>query len=225
MLGRIADRVCLGFAEAARFFPEGRSVHTGNPVRAAVLAAPPVASATPGLLAFGGSQGARHLNDALLAAAEHLHLSTVRVRHQTGTADHDRVVAGWARLGVPARVDAFVTDMGGAYAEADVVVARAGAMSCAEVTARGLPAILVPYPHAADDHQRYNAEALVRAGAAMIIVDRELDGERLAAALASLFDDVDLRTRMASAARAAGRPQAAAHVADACASLFPRISP
>jgi UDP-N-acetylglucosamine--N-acetylmuramyl-(pentapeptide) pyrophosphoryl-undecaprenol N-acetylglucosamine transferase len=113
-------------------------------------------------------------------------------------------------------VDAFVTDMGWAYAEADVVVARSGAMSCAEITARGLPAILVPYPHAADDHQRYNAEALVRAGAAMLLLDRDCDGERLAAALEPLLDDADLRGRMAAASRAAGRPDAAARVADVC---------
>jgi UDP-N-acetylglucosamine--N-acetylmuramyl-(pentapeptide) pyrophosphoryl-undecaprenol N-acetylglucosamine transferase len=218
-LGRIAGRVCVGFAEAAGWFPAGRSVHTGNPVRAAVLAAPPVAHPTPGLLVFGGSQGARHLNDAMLDAAARLGAlaDTLRIRHQTGSADAERVTAGYARLGIPARVDAFVTDMGAAYADADLVVARAGAMSCAEITARGLPAILVPYPHAADDHQRRNAEVLVRAGAATLIADADLDGERLAAALRPLLADADVRGRMAAAARAAGRPDAAARVADVCA--------
>jgi UDP-N-acetylglucosamine--N-acetylmuramyl-(pentapeptide) pyrophosphoryl-undecaprenol N-acetylglucosamine transferase len=226
-LGRLAHRVCLGFEEAARFFPAGRAVHTGNPVRAAVLAATPTAQATPGLLVFGGSQGARRLNDAILAAAERLRTlpGAVRIRHQTGTADHERVVDGWSRLGIAARVDAFVTDMGAAYADADVVVARAGAMSCAEITARGLPAILVPYPHAADDHQRHNAEALVRAGAAILIADGELDGERLSAALRPLLEDAGARQRMAAAARLAGRPDAAERVADFCAALFPHASP
>ena len=226
-LGRLADKVCLGFEEAARFFPSGRAVHTGNPVRAAVLAAPSTVHATPGLLVFGGSQGARRLNDAILAAAERLGaaMTALRIRHQTGTADHDRVASGWARLGIAAQVDAFVDDMGSAYADADLVVARAGAMSCAEITARGLPAILVPYPHAADDHQRHNAEALVRAGAALLILDHELDGERLAAALHPLLADAGARARMASAARLAGRPDAAERVADACAALFPRASP
>jgi len=196
----------------------GRSVHTGNPVRAAILAAPAAAQATPGLLVFGGSQGARRLNDALLDAAGRLgpRIGALRIHHQTGVPDHDRMVAGWASLGIAARVDAFVTDMGGAYAEADVVVARSGAMSCAEITARGLPAILVPYPHAADDHQRHNAEALVRAGAATLLLDRDCDGDRLAAALAPLLDDADVRGRMAAASRAAGRPDAAARVADVC---------
>src|SRR5204863_1619932 len=87
------------------------------------------------------------------------------VTHQTGAADVDEVRAAYAALGLPARVEPFITDMAGAYATADVVISRAGAMSCAEVTAVGLPAILVPYPHAADDHQRRNAEVLVAAGA------------------------------------------------------------
>jgi UDP-N-acetylglucosamine--N-acetylmuramyl-(pentapeptide) pyrophosphoryl-undecaprenol N-acetylglucosamine transferase len=217
-LGRLAGRVCLGFAEAASYFPAGRSEHTGNPVRAAVLAAPPVSEPSPGVLVFGGSQGARHLNDAMLGAVEGLGavVGRIRIRHQTGPADRERVAAGYARLGVPADVIGFVTDMGSAYAVADVVVARAGAMSCAEITARGLPAILVPYPYAADDHQRRNAEVLVRAGAATMILDRELDGERLASALRPLLEDAPTRARMAAAARAAGRPDAAARVADVC---------
>jgi UDP-N-acetylglucosamine--N-acetylmuramyl-(pentapeptide) pyrophosphoryl-undecaprenol N-acetylglucosamine transferase len=106
--------------------------------------------------------------------------------------------------------------MGAAYAAAHVVVARAGAMSCAEVAARGLPAVLVPYPHAAGDHQRRNAEALVAAGAAVMILDRDLDGERLAATLAALIDDEAIRSQMAARAAALGRPDAAARVADAC---------
>ncbi len=217
-LGRLADRICLGFAEAASYFPAGRATHTGNPVRAAVLATPSLADPKPGLLLFGGSQGARRLNDAMLAAAERFGplVHGIRLTHQTGTADAERVTAGYARLGVAADVAAFVTDMGPAYAAADVVVARAGAMSCAEITARGLPAILVPYPHAADDHQRLNALVLVRAGAAHMILDRELDGERLASALGPLLDDAGARASMAAAARAVGRPDASVRVADVC---------
>ena len=220
VLGRLADRVCLGFADAVHFFPADRCVHTGNPIRADVLAPSAVAEAGTGLLVFGGSQGARRLNDAFLDAVERLLplLASARIRHQTGSSDHDRVAAGYARLGIPARVDAFVTDMGGAYAAADIVVARAGAMSCAEITARGLPAILVPYPHAADNHQYRNAEVLVYADAAILLRDAELDGDRLAAALRALLDDASLRNRMATAARAIGRPDAAARVADVCAS-------
>jgi UDP-N-acetylglucosamine--N-acetylmuramyl-(pentapeptide) pyrophosphoryl-undecaprenol N-acetylglucosamine transferase len=226
-LGRVADRICVGFAEAARFFPPGRVVHTGNPVRAAILAAFSIPHEGLGVLVFGGSQGARHVNDAVLAAAGRLGpaLARCRIRHQTGTADHERVVAGWASLGITARVEPFVVDMGTAYAEADLVIARAGAMSCAEITARGLPAILVPYPHAADDHQRHNAEVLVAAGAARMILDRDLDGDRLATVLRPLLDDGDLRTQMTAAARAAGRPDAALQVAQVCEALIRVGSP
>jgi UDP-N-acetylglucosamine--N-acetylmuramyl-(pentapeptide) pyrophosphoryl-undecaprenol N-acetylglucosamine transferase len=121
--------------------------------------------------------------------------------------------------GSASRVEPFIADMGGAYAEADVVVARAGAMTCAEVTAVGLPAILVPYPYAADDHQRRNAEVLVHAGAAEMILDRELTGERLAAAIAALADDPERRAAMAARARALGRPDAAVRVAEVCLGL------
>src|SRR5262249_37518748 len=159
------------FAESAAYFPSGRAVHTGNPIRAAVLGAPRPARARPGLLVFGGSAGAHRVNTAMLEAAGSLRdaLAGVEVTHQTGVVDLDAVRAGYAALGLDARIEPFIDDMGAAYAGADVVVARAGAMTCAELTALGLPAVLVPYPYAADDHQRLNAEVLARAGAAEIV--------------------------------------------------------
>ncbi|HJW69041.1 MAG TPA: undecaprenyldiphospho-muramoylpentapeptide beta-N-acetylglucosaminyltransferase, partial [Candidatus Binatia bacterium] len=191
-LGRFARRICLGFPEAAAFFPRGRAVHTGNPVRPQVLAALDTpAAAGLGLLIFGGSQGAHRLNEAGVAALEALGpiARGLRIRHQTGAVDRGDVAAAYQRLGLDARVEVFVEDMGTAYREASIVVSRAGAMSCAEISAMGLPAVLVPYPYAADDHQRRNAEILAAAGAARVILDRELDGARLAAALAPLLDD------------------------------------
>jgi UDP-N-acetylglucosamine--N-acetylmuramyl-(pentapeptide) pyrophosphoryl-undecaprenol N-acetylglucosamine transferase len=227
LLGRLARRVCVGFAESAAFFPAGRAVHTGNPVRADVLAArdapPPVrADGRLGLLVFGGSAGAHRLNEAAVAA---LRLRGARapgfdILHQTGATDVDAVRNGYTGAGVAARVVPFIDDMGAAYVAADVVVGRAGAMTCSEVAVVGRPAILVPYPFAADDHQRRNAEVLVAAGAAELILDRELDGERLAAALEGLAADPDRRARMAAAARALGRPDAAERVADGCVALM-----
>lgn len=219
LLGRLAGRVCVGFAAAARCFPAGRALWTGNPVRRAILAA---AARPPrerlGLLVFGGSQGAHRLNEAAVEAVRLLGplATAIDVVHQTGAADRDAVATGYAAAGVRARVEAFIEDMAGAYAGADLVVARAGAMSCAELTAVGLPAILVPYPFAADDHQRANARVLVEAGAAEMLLDRDLDARRLAAALDRLLRDAALRSRMAVAARALGSPDAAARVADAC---------
>jgi UDP-N-acetylglucosamine--N-acetylmuramyl-(pentapeptide) pyrophosphoryl-undecaprenol N-acetylglucosamine transferase len=222
-LGRFAERICVGFAEAARFFPPGRAVHTGNPIRPEVLAAPAAAPHDgPGLLIFGGSQGAHHLNEASVAALDRIgpRAAAWRIRHQTGAADLAEVSAAYRRLGLMARVESFVDDMGGAYREADVVVSRAGAMSCAEITALGLPSLLVPYPWAADDHQRRNAEILVEGGGAQMILDRDLDGDRLAAALSNLLVDREARAAMAARARALGRPDAARHVAEVCVAIL-----
>jgi UDP-N-acetylglucosamine--N-acetylmuramyl-(pentapeptide) pyrophosphoryl-undecaprenol N-acetylglucosamine transferase len=220
MLARLARRVCVGFEATAASFRPGLAAYTGNPIRAGVLRA--LAARTPherpALLVFGGSAGARRLNRATVDAVPLLRArgTDLDVRHQTGTQDVDEVRAAYARLGVPARVEPFIGDMGAAYAAADLVVARAGAMTCAEVTAAGLPALLVPYPHAADDHQRRNAEVLAAAGAAEIIPDHQLDGARLAAALAALLEDPAKRTAMAAQARALGRPDAATRVVDEC---------
>jgi len=226
-LGRFARRVCLGFPEAASFFPSGRVIHTGNPVRPEVLAAldtPPAVGL--GLLIFGGSQGAHRLNRAAVAALEALGpiARGLRIRHQTGAADRGEVAAAYQRLGLDARVDVFVGDMGAAYRDASIVVSRAGAMSCAEICAMELPAVLVPYPYAADDHQRRNAEILAAAGAARVILDRDLDGPRLADALAPLLHDPSTRTAMAARSRDLGRPRAAADVAEVCMEVIQRRS-
>jgi UDP-N-acetylglucosamine--N-acetylmuramyl-(pentapeptide) pyrophosphoryl-undecaprenol N-acetylglucosamine transferase len=223
VLGRLARRVCVGFADTVTSFPPGRAVHTGNPLRRGVLAASARGPhERPGLLVFGGSAGAHHLNLAVLEAMSALgpRAHAWDVTHQTGAADLEAVRAGYARLGVTARVEPFVTDMGAAYAAADVAVARAGAMTCSELAAVGLPAILVPYPFAADDHQRRNAEVLVAAGAAVMLLDRELDGARLAATLQALQDDPARRASMAARARALGRPDAAERVAEECERLL-----
>jgi len=210
----------VGFAESIRFFPPGRAVHTGNPVRADLLRPRP-ARTRPGLLVFGGSAGAHKLNEATVGALAVLGPTArgLDVTHQTGAADVDAVRARYAGLGLTVRVEPFITDMGAAYAAADVVVGRAGAMTCAEVTAVGLPAILVPYPYAADDHQRRNAEVLAAAGAAETILDADLTADRLAERLRALLDDPSRRATMAARARDLGRADAARRVADECLAL------
>src|SRR5947208_3447724 len=189
----------------------------GIEVRADLLRPRPP-RARPGLLVFGGSAGAHRLNQAMLDALGHLGptLAALDLTHQTGEADLDMVRAAYAARGLTAHIEPFIRDMGAAYAAADVVVARAGATTCAELTAVGLPAILVPYPYAADDHQRRNAEVLVRAGAAEMILDAELAGARLAERLHALLDDAGRRAAMAARARELGRPDAAARVAEEC---------
>jgi len=220
MLVRLARRACVGFAESIRFFPAGKAVHTGNPVRADLLRPRPERTRS-GLLVFGGSAGAHKLNEATVGALAALGPTARRldVLHQTGTADVNAVRARYAALDLGVRVEPFITDMGAAYAAADVVVGRAGAMTCAEVTAVGLPAILVPYPYAADDHQRRNAEVLAAAGAAETILDADLTAERLAGRLRGLLEDPARRATMAARARDLGRPDAAQRVADECVAL------
>ena len=217
VLARLARRICVGFAESIAFLPRARAVHTGNPVRADLIRPRPP-RARPGLLVFGGSAGAHRLNQAMLDALGPLGptLAGLDLTHQTGAADLETVRAAYAARGLAARVEPFIADMGAAYAAADLVVARAGAMTCAELTAVGLPAILVPYPYATDDHQRRNAEVLVRAGAAEMILDAALDGERLGTALRRLLEDAGRRETMAARARALGRPDAAERVATEC---------
>jgi len=221
VLGRLARRVCTTFEAANRYFPPGRVVLTGNPVRqfSAVPAPAPAAGFT--LLAFGGSQGARRLNEALADAAPALRaaLPELRVVHQTGAADRDAVAARWAAAGVAADVVPFIDDMGAAYAAADLVVCRAGATTVAELTALGKPAILVPYPFAADDHQRANAEVLEARGAAVLLLDRDCSGARLAAAVLALANDRPRLRAMAAAAKRLGVPDAAARVVATCRAL------
>jgi UDP-N-acetylglucosamine--N-acetylmuramyl-(pentapeptide) pyrophosphoryl-undecaprenol N-acetylglucosamine transferase len=220
LLGRIADRVCVSFAESARYFPPDRTVETGNPVR---LAAPqPRTSEDFSVLVFGGSAGARRLNEVGVEAFAQLAAAgrTVRIVHQTGQAEAETVAARYRAHGLDADVRPFIDDMPSAYAAADLVVCRAGASTLAELTALGKPAILVPYPYAADDHQRRNAEALVARGAAVMILDQQVTGEKLAAEIARLRDDSATLRLMAQAARALGRPDAAERVVDVCLALL-----
>ena len=222
LLGRLGSRVCVGFEETVGRFAPGQAVHTGNPIRTRVIETPRMRRDRLGLLVVGGSGGAHHVNAAMVEAAGCIVdlLRNVDVLHQTGPTDAPGMRAAYAQLGLPVRVEPFIDDMGAAYAGADVVVSRAGAMTCAELTALGLPSILVPYPFAADDHQRANAEVLVRAGAADMIPDRELSGGRLGDAIAGLVGDAGRRTKMAANARALGRPEAAARVAGECERLL-----
>ncbi|MDX2170346.1 MAG: undecaprenyldiphospho-muramoylpentapeptide beta-N-acetylglucosaminyltransferase [Deltaproteobacteria bacterium] len=218
VLGRLARRVCTTFEAANTYFPASRVVLTGNPVRAFASAAGVAPHRGFTLLAFGGSQGARRLNQALADAAPTLRaaIPDLRVVHQTGAADRDALAARWAAAGVDADVRPFIDDMGAAYAAADLVVCRSGATTVAELTALGKAAILVPYPFAADDHQRANASVLAERGAAVLVLDQECSGERLAAEVLALAGDRGRLQAMGEAARQLGRPDAAARVVATC---------
>ena len=223
LLGRLATKVCVGFPRTARFFPAHKAVCTGNPVRwsgPAPETRPSTQAAGFTLLIFGGSAGARRLNQTGPPAAA-MFGKGVNVIHQTGKADQAEVSAAYARLGVDAAVVPFIDNMHEVYTTADLVVCRAGAMTLAELTTLGKPAILIPYPYAVDDHQRANAEVLVQAGAAQIILDAELTPERLSQAIEALMNDRRRLEDMARAAVALGRPDATAAVVRECLACLP----
>jgi UDP-N-acetylglucosamine--N-acetylmuramyl-(pentapeptide) pyrophosphoryl-undecaprenol N-acetylglucosamine transferase len=193
-----------------------KGVLTGNPVRGGFAAQPRKDHREPlALLAFGGSQGSRVLNQALVAALPHLPgAGRLRIVHQTGPAMRDEVEAAYRAAGRAAEVVPFLDDMERRFGEADLVVSRSGATTCAELTAAGKAAVLVPFALAADDHQRTNARALAAAGAAVVLEERDLSGESLADAVRALVDEPTRIAAMEEAARRIGRPDAAARVAD-----------
>jgi UDP-N-acetylglucosamine--N-acetylmuramyl-(pentapeptide) pyrophosphoryl-undecaprenol N-acetylglucosamine transferase len=228
---RWADRVAVTFpGSAGRFRHPERCAVTGDPVRQEILEldrdARRVAAREhlglrpdrPTLLVFGGSQGARTLNRAVTEAHPRWGTDDLQILHAAGRSLHAEAVEAWepvraARPGLHVEVVDFIDDMAGAYAAADVVVCRAGATSIAELSALGLPAVLVPYPHATGDHQTANARAIEHAGGAVVIEDAELDGASLQAAVEPLLTDPQRHAETASASRAFGRPDAAANVA------------
>jgi UDP-N-acetylglucosamine--N-acetylmuramyl-(pentapeptide) pyrophosphoryl-undecaprenol N-acetylglucosamine transferase len=193
-----------------------KGVLTGNPVRGGFAALPVKQHQQPlTLLAFGGSQGSRVLNRALVEALPHLPgEERLAIVHQTGPAMRNDVEAAYRAAGRGAEVVAFLDDMEERFAAADLVLARSGATTCAELTVAGRAAILVPFALAADDHQRTNARALERAGAAVMLEEKDLSGAALAAAVRALLDEPARIAAMEEAARRVGRPDAAARVAD-----------
>jgi UDP-N-acetylglucosamine--N-acetylmuramyl-(pentapeptide) pyrophosphoryl-undecaprenol N-acetylglucosamine transferase len=216
-LGRCITRALVSFPEAGRYFPEGRWEVTGLPVREEFFAIPPKPrEAVLTVLLTGGSQGSRRLNEA---ARESWPLFAggplpVRFIHQTGPAAYPELAAAFAATGLEGELVPFLDDMPGAFARSDLVVCRSGAGAVAELAAAGKPAILVPFPYAADDHQLRNAEAFAAAGAARLVLDREMTGRRLFEEVMSLASEPGRLERMGQAARKLARPGAARRAAD-----------
>ena len=218
LLAPLVRRIYVAFPDArwGRWAPKVRQ--TGNPIREGLLGAAPVKK-KPGMvtvLVCGGSQGARRINAAMGEALPYLPLERMRFVHQTGAADEAAVCSAYAAVGAESRVQAFFYDMGAQYAAADLVVCRAGATTVAELTALGKPAIFIPYPHAADDHQRHNARILAEQGAGEMIVEEALDGKKLAGRIRCCLEDPHRLSAMAAAARRLGRPDAADVVVADC---------
>ncbi len=219
VLAKFARRVLAAFPKA---FPPGIEADVvGNPVRAEIVMQP-----TPSerfarregplrVLVVGGSLGASRLNAVVPFAVKQSGL-TLHVRHQAGERGIDAARAAYAQAGVAGDVSPFIDDIATAYAEADLVICRAGALTVSELAAVGVAAILVPFPAAVDDHQTFNAQFLVREGAAVLIADRDLTAERLAAELRELCPGRGKLLAMAERARLVARPRAAEDLAAAC---------
>jgi UDP-N-acetylglucosamine--N-acetylmuramyl-(pentapeptide) pyrophosphoryl-undecaprenol N-acetylglucosamine transferase len=220
-LAPMARRLYLGFEKARGYFRKGAPVMvTGNPLRAAIRPGPDVNArkdfGLPAdghvLLVFGGSQGAMTLSRA--AAGYLLRRTDIQAIVQTGESGYGEIREMLAGAGSRVFVSPYIEDIGRAYSAADFALARAGALSVSELAAAGLPSVLVPYPHCADDHQAHNAMVLVEAGAALMIEDSVLDADTLAEALDPVFGDSGLLGRMRGALAPFQGNRAAAAIAD-----------
>ncbi|MEP7075540.1 MAG: undecaprenyldiphospho-muramoylpentapeptide beta-N-acetylglucosaminyltransferase [Acidobacteriota bacterium] len=210
-LAMFVKRAALTFDEALPYFGN-KGVVTGNPVRKEFFDVPPrTLGEQPSILIFGGSQGARAINEAMIEGLAELSewKNKMSITHQTGEADFEHVRqayrdAGWESVDVRP----YISNMVDSFASADLVVCRAGATTCAELAAAGKPAIMVPLPTAADDHQRKNAEALRRAGSAKMILQKDLTGKALAQEISDLIGSPEVILEMGIAARKLGRKNA-----------------
>jgi UDP-N-acetylglucosamine--N-acetylmuramyl-(pentapeptide) pyrophosphoryl-undecaprenol N-acetylglucosamine transferase len=218
ILSRLSKAALCGFSGALP-----RAEWVGNPVRREIAALPPPAErfaermGPARVLVLGGSQGARALNERLPQALAMLPtVQRPEIRHQCGAKLLEAARAAYANAGIDARVEPFIDDMAAAYAWADLVVCRAGALTLAELAAGGVGAVLVPFPFAVDDHQTANARAWVDAGAAVLLPESTADAVQLAALLAELLADRTRLLAMARAARTLAKPAAAQRIADVC---------
>jgi UDP-N-acetylglucosamine--N-acetylmuramyl-(pentapeptide) pyrophosphoryl-undecaprenol N-acetylglucosamine transferase len=214
IMAPIVSSAAVHFEETCRYFK--RCQVTGVPVRHAFfnLPARPEGS-PPTLLVFGGSQGAHAINEVVMSSLPALMelIPGIHLIHQTGERDYNDAQAAFLRSGAHAEVFPFVEEMAEMFARADLLLCRSGASTVAEVTAAGKPAIFVPFPHATDDHQLRNAQALERAGAALVIAEKDLTAERLVHAVSALLCDPARRARMSAACRKLAHPDAAREIA------------
>lgn len=233
LLARFADQVFITLEESAGYFPGNSTLLTGNPLRRQILdmvnkqnapLIPPLPAevckqSQQGefhLFIFGGSQGAHAINSAMVDALPFLKQRQIKLKitHQTGEKDCDQVAGAYRAAGVEARVTAFIGDMATEYARADLIICRAGATTIAEVTACGKACLFIPFPHAVDDHQRRNAEALLKKEACFMLLEQELTGQRLAETIRELAEDPQTVIRTGERASGLARLDAATIIVD-----------
>jgi UDP-N-acetylglucosamine--N-acetylmuramyl-(pentapeptide) pyrophosphoryl-undecaprenol N-acetylglucosamine transferase len=226
----IINRIFVAFESTQRFFDPSKTQVVGTPVRQAFLrvaaqdAAPAATGTSRRLLVFGGSQGAKAINQAMIDALPFLKEMPMEltITHQTGEADHARVAAAYEQVGVTARVIPFLYDMPSVLGEADLVVSRSGAMTIAELTVCGKAAVLVPLPNAIYNHQLRNAEVMAQAGGAVLLAQQELTGARLAEEIKAILGDTERLLEMSRKSRAMRRIDAAETIVRECYQLMGR---
>lgn len=221
VVARFVSAAAVHFEQTAEYFHN--AVVTGVPVRPAFFQIPekPYVQNSPTLLVFGGSQGARAINQVMVRSLPELmkRVHGLKLVHQTGERDYNEAQSAYAQAGIPAEVHKFIDDMPAFFARADLVLCRSGASTVAEIAAAGKPAVFVPFPLAADDHQRRNAEALERAGAAIVLEETKLDEVWLVDTVSALLEDARMLRKMSDTARSMAHPDAAKDIADLAAKV------
>src|SRR5271156_3502489 len=220
IIAPLVSAAAVHFAETGRYFR--RCEVTGVPVREAFFQiAEQHSNNTKNLLVFGGSQGAHAINQVVTDSVAELRqrVPGIHIVHQTGERDYNDAQAAYAKLGGSVEAHRFIDDMPGAFARADLLICRSGASTVAEVTAAAKPAVFVPFPRAADDHQKRNAEALERAGAAVMLEESKLTSESLVETVSTLFNDRSRLEKMGDAASKLSHPNAARDIAAIAARL------
>ncbi len=224
LIARWVSAAAVHFEETCEYFPNCKV--TGVPVRDAFFRISAKAGGPPTLLVFGGSQGARAINQAMIESLPGLRerVPGLHIIHQTGQRDYDHVLAAYERLGMTktggapvspsGEVHKFIDEMPGTFARADLLVCRSGASTVAEITAAGKPAIFVPFPRAADDHQNVNARALERAGAAVVVEESNLGAAYLVDTIAALLGDTYHLRDMSAAAKSLAHSKAVEEIAE-----------
>lgn len=220
LAGKLADRVFISLP-CSPPFPVRKTIMTGNPLRREILQAAgrhKQIDPTPTLLVLGGSQGAHRVNVLMMEAMELLQAQGLPLRliHQTGGADREQVANWYARLGIDAEVESFIRDMAGVYGRADLAVSRAGATTCAELAAMGLPALLIPYPFAADNHQATNGEYYQKGNGCKVLRESGLTGEILAETISKHLRNREELHTMAANMKTMAKPDATERIVDEC---------
>jgi len=222
LLGKMVAKVFLSYPESEQYFSGGRAIVTGNPVRKSVLQVFREKTKRGKqeaftLLVFGGSRGARRINETVSEAVKEgklAHMRGLKIIHQTGRDDLEMVEKAYGGKGVKSEITPFIKDMGRAYEEADLVICRAGATTITELLAAGKASILIPYPYAADDHQRLNAEAIVNKGAASMISDSQLTADSFVEEVNRFYEKREMLASMEKKAKGLSRDDAAQKICD-----------